>query len=118
MPNKIAVINLTKRPAGSWPFDRLKDKILGANYELSLVFCSSVLARKLNNDRRGKNKVANVLSFPLNKNSGEIFIKLPAIDFSVGYLFIHALLHLKGFRHGSKMETEEKRFLSLLFTDE
>jgi len=42
------------------------------------------------------------------------FIKLPETDFSVEHLFIHGLLHLKGLSHGSKMETEEKRFLSSL----
>jgi len=90
----------------------LKEKVLGSRYNLSLVFCGPTLARKLNRERRNKDETANVLSFPLTKNFGEIFIKVPTADFSVGHLFIHGLLHLKGFKHGSKMESEEKRFLS------
>ena len=111
--SKLAIVNLTKRPAPGWPFADYKEKILGSKYDLSLVFCGPALARRLNREQRGKDKVTNILSFPLTKSSGEIFIKLPASDFSVGHLFIHGLLHLKGFNHGSKMEVEEKRFLSL-----
>jgi len=110
----LAIVNLTKRPARSGPFAKLKEKILGHDYDLSLVFAGPALMRKLNRERRNKDKVANVLSFPLTKNSGEIFIKLPATDFSLPNLFIHGLLHLKGLAHGSKMETEEKKFLSSL----
>jgi rRNA maturation RNase YbeY len=65
-----------------------------------------------------------VLSFPLEKNSGEIFINLEKADkekadFSedyathVGRLFIHGLLHLKGFTHSSKMESKEKQLMRL-----
>lgn len=108
----LAIINLTKRPAPSGPFEKLKKEILGSKYDLSLVFCGQALAHKLNKERRNKDKIANILSFPLTKNSGEIFIKLPIKDFSINHLFIHGLLHLAGLTHGSKMETEEKRFLS------
>lgn len=108
----LAIVNLTKRPAPSGPFAEYKKKILGEKYDLSLVFCNGALTHKLNRERRNKDKVANVLSFPLTKLSGEIFIKIPAQDFSANHLFIHGLLHLKGFTHGSKMEAEEKRFLS------
>ncbi|MCX6712266.1 MAG: rRNA maturation RNAse YbeY [Candidatus Vogelbacteria bacterium] len=110
----LAIVNLTKRPAPSGSFVALKEKILGSKYDLSLVFCGPTLARKLNNERREKDKVANILSFPLTKSSGEIFIKLPATDFSVPHLFIHGLLHLAGHDHSSKMEAEEKKFLSSL----
>lgn len=108
--SKLAIVNLTKRPVPSRPFEKWQRKILGARYDLSLVFCGSALARKLNYERRRKNKIANILSFPLTKNSGEIFIKLPATDFSVDQLFIHGLLHLAGFSHSSKMEAEEKKY--------
>jgi len=32
----------------------------------------------------------------------------------IKYLFIHGLLHLKGFEHSSIMEKEEKKFLDML----
>ena len=71
---------------------------------------------------RGKNKPANVLSFPLSNKSGEIFIDLvtaqkdakkfemPFQKF-VAYLFIHGLLHLKEMKHGATMEQAEKKLL-------
>jgi len=93
-------------------FKKIKDEILGKKYELSLVFCGNALSRKLNRIYRGKDKPTNVLSFPLSKNSGEIFINLSKIgEFSPAHLFIHGCLHLKGMRHGSKMEKVEKQLL-------
>ncbi len=112
MPLDIA--NLTKRQVPNLPFADYKDKILGKDYDLSLVFCGSTLSRKMNWERREKNKPANILSFRLSEDTGEIFIKLPTKDFTVRELFIHGLLHLKGFDHGSKMDSEEKKFLSSL----
>lgn len=91
--------------------------ILGPEYDLSLVFCTPQKSHELNLKHRNKDKEANVLSFPLTDKSGEIFIKLPIKDFSVEHLFIHALLHLKGLRHGSRMESEEKKYLNLLIKE-
>lgn len=108
------VINLTKRSAPSGSFNKWKEEILGQGYELSLVFCTPKKSHELNLQYRHKDKEANVLSFPLTKQSGEIFIKLPIRDFTLEHLFIHALLHLKGLRHGSRMNTEEKKYLNLL----
>ena len=77
---------------------------MGKKYELSLVFCGNALSRKLNRIYRGKDKTANVLSFPLSENSGEIFINLSTLNgFSVENLFIHGCLHLKGMRHSARM---------------
>ena len=111
--SNFAVVNLTKRKVPDLPFVKYKEKILGKTYELSLVFCGPAKTKELNLVYRDKDKEANVLSFPLSKTSGEIFIKLPAIDFSAPHLFIHGLLHLKGLSHGSKMENEERKYLKL-----
>ncbi|MBX4199151.1 rRNA maturation RNase YbeY [Candidatus Parcubacteria bacterium] len=93
-----------------------KDAVLGNAYELSLVFCGNNLSQELNRTYRGKDKPTNVLAFPLSKTSGEIFINTEHLDgFRVEELLVHALLHLKGMLHGAKMESEEKRFLKLLF---
>lgn len=104
---------------------KIKDKILGKNYELSLVFTNPKLSRKLNRIYRGKDKPANVLAFPISKHLGEIFIDLKTAKKEAGnfgmnfkkfvsYLFIHALLHLKGMSHSSKMNKAENKFLSQL----
>ncbi len=66
------------------------------------------------------NKPTNILSFPLDKKSGEIFITLsvakkeaPNFDrtFSnfVAFLFIHGLMHLKGHDHSDTMERAESK---------
>ena len=94
--------------------DKIKEKVLGKKYELSLVFCKNALSRKLNRTYRGKDKPTNVLAFPLSKNSGEIFINIDGLKgFTQKYLLIHALLHLKGMQHSAKMESEEQKLLKL-----
>ncbi|MGB3922077.1 MAG: rRNA maturation RNase YbeY [Minisyncoccia bacterium] len=113
---------MTKKNKFSIPFERLKRSVLGKDFELSLVFADDKLSRRLNRIYRGKNKPANVLSFPLSKKSGEIFIDLITAEkeaprYGLSYrdfvklLFVHGLLHLKGMRHGRKMERTEKKLL-------
>ncbi len=104
-----SIRNTTKGKVKSLPFESIKNEALGKSYELSLVFCGSKLSRKLNKTYRDKDKQTNVLSFPLSKTSGEIFINLSHLNgFSVGNLFIHGLMHLKGFDHGDTMERAER----------
>lgn len=102
------------------PFLDLKREALGKNYELSLVFIGSTRSKRLNTIYRKKTKATNILSFPISKKSGEIFIdtnvaKQQAKKFNrtyrnfVGYLFIHGLFHLKGMEHGLRMESAEKK---------
>ncbi len=102
----------------SLPFEMMKNKILGKKYELSLVFIGDHLSKKLNNKYRNKNTSTNILSFPIENDSGEIFINLnqskkDASCFKKSYndfvrlLFIHGCLHLVGYKHGKKMEIEE-----------
>ncbi len=104
------------------PFLKIKEAALGKKYDLSLVFISSIRSKTLNKTYRGKDKPANILSFPLSETEGEIFIDLKeasrnAKNFDrkyknfVALLFIHGLLHLKGFSHGSKMESEEEKII-------
>ena len=106
----------------SIPFTRLKNTVLGRDFELSLVFIDNTFSRRLNAQYRGKNKPTNVLSFPISKKSGEIFIDLVTAKKEAGvfemsfqkfvtFLFIHGLLHLKGMRHGATMERAEKKLL-------
>ena len=102
------------------PFVEIKNEILGKKYELSIVFCGNALSQKLNRIYRGKNKPTNVLSFSLEKASGEIIIDLKKAKTEsalfgekfqnfIGYLFIHGLLHLKGLSHGRTMEAKEQK---------
>ncbi len=116
------VKNTTKGKAPALPFERIKNAILGKSYDLSLVFVGNAISKKLNYAYRQKNKPTNILSFGLSKNEGEIFINLGLakreapqhnLQFEpfIKYLFIHGLLHLKGFEHGKTMEKLENRYL-------
>lgn len=87
-------------------FKKIKDDILGKEYELSLVFAKDSLMKKLNLTYRKKNKSTNVLSFSLSENEGEIFIRESDKKDAL-FLFIHSLLHLKGYEHCAKMEIQE-----------
>lgn len=99
----------------------MKDAILGKKYELSLVIVSKSEIKELNRKYKGINKPTDILSFPLSPKEGEIFInldmaKIEAKKFNrtyenfLGFLFIHGLVHLKGFDHSSTMESIEARF--------
>lgn len=123
---RFSIAHTTKGRPPRLPFSAIKKDILGARYTLSLVFVGEKRSADLNKTYRGKNRAANVLAFPLARDEGEIYIT-PARarkdarlfqkgynDF-VGFLFIHACLHLKGMRHGRAMEKEEERFFKKYF---
>lgn len=107
----------------SLPFSHLKTVVLGTRYDLSLVIVGDALSAKLNLTHRKKSYTPNVLSFPVDAKTGEIFLNLKqakreheargeSYRYFVALLFIHSMLHLKGFAHGDTMESEERRLLS------
>ncbi len=110
--------NLTKKYPPELPWKKAKKLILGESYNLSVVLTGNALMRKLNKKYRNKDKPANVLSFPFSKDEGEIFINLSNWQKKddenqkrILHLFIHSLLHLKGFSHSDKMEAKENKIL-------
>lgn len=120
-------LNHTARSYPQLPYQKIKESILGKRYALSLNFIGSTRARQLNQNYRQKDYVPNVLSFPLTKNTGEIFItptKAKSESRKYGhdypthaaYLFIHGLLHLKGLDHGPRMEKLEQKYLEFIFS--
>jgi len=109
--------------APSLPYDAMKQSVLGASYSLTLAFVGEKRARDMNRAHRKATYVPNVLSFPLDAHTGEIYItplvaRREAHKFNmtmrgyIGYLFIHGLLHLKGYDHGATMEKAEKRYVT------
>jgi probable rRNA maturation factor len=115
-------ITSTIKSFPSFPYEKMKDEILGKKYQLSLSFIGKKRAASINTTTRQKTYSPNVLSFPLDTNVGEIFIcpeaAYPeAAKFSlsregyIAYLFIHGLLHLKGHDHGDTMDKLEQRYL-------
>ncbi len=110
--------NLKKNPSlNKKLFLQIKEEVLGKKYELSLFFIGQKKSKKLNKIYRQKNYSANILSFPLDKDLGEIFIDWHTCqkeakkwnyqpqDFLV-FLFIHGLAHLKGYDHQNNKEAE------------
>jgi probable rRNA maturation factor len=108
----------------------MKKEILGESYDLSISFVKKETIEDLSQQFKGDKTHRNILSFPLDKTmpahagSGEIILNLQTIrseakNFDkkylqyLGFLVIHGMLHLKGFTHGSKMESEEKRLVKI-----
>ena len=102
--------------------NKMKDAILGKSYDLSVAFVTKKEIQKLNRIYRKIDKPTDVLSFSLGKTEGEILICeevarknaaafLRAYPGYLRFLFIHAMLHLKGMRHGSRMEAKEAQWL-------
>ncbi len=117
----ITNISSTVKSHPTLPYDKIKKEILGDKYELSLVFIGKIRAKSLNIKYRNKNYTPNILSFTLDTKSGEIFItpelaKIESKKFDmtpngyIGFLFIHGLLHLKGYSHGDTMKKAEKKY--------
>lgn len=117
------ITKLTKDRLPSLPFSLMKERVLGKSYALSLVIAGDRHSKALNLRYRKKSYVPNVLSFPVEKKTGEIILNLgeakrqcaqreESFRFFVALLFIHSMLHLKEYRHGSTMEKQEQKLLS------
>lgn len=119
----LTITNTTKQKPLSTTadFEKIKEAVIGKKHEVSLVFVGRARAISLNKQYRKKSYSPNVLSFPIDSASGEIFINLDQTkkehaDFDmphkeyVRYLFIHGLLHLQGLDHGTKMDRAETKF--------
>ncbi len=96
---------------------KVKNQVLGEKYDLSVFFAPEKEMRRLNKIYRKKDYPANVLSFPLSPNEGEILInekyqKNAGLSF---YLFIHSILHLSGLKHGKKMDEKELEIMQKFY---
>lgn len=114
----VQITNKTKSTLPRVLFARIKDEALGRDYELSLAIVGTRRMRRINREHRQKDYPTDILSFSLDKKSGEIILnpdkmRIKAKQFGqtyqnyVAFLFIHGLMHLKGFDHGSRMEQAE-----------
>lgn len=116
-----SILRQTKGEIPNLPFLKMKEAILGKEYELSLMFPALKLSEELHITWKKKQGPVNILSFPYDKDEGEMIITLSqarveAKNYDRSYhnhlifLFIHGCLHLKGMTHGAKMEKEERFF--------
>lgn len=118
-----AIVEIRKTTRGTLPrvpFETIAREVLPRRYQLSLVLCGDTLAQKMNTTYRKKYYTPNVLSFPLEKDEGEIFLNVRAAASEakryrvsprarLALLFVHGCLHLAGMRHGKNMERIEAR---------
>lgn len=105
---------------------KIKKEILGVNYDLNLYFVGDKKIKEINKKFRKKDYVTDILSFPFTEdNFGEIYICLnkaakKAKEFDtknddyLNYLFVHGMIHLKGFDHGLEMDKLEKKYTKKL----
>lgn len=119
----VSIKNLTRRSSvPRFAYTAVAASVL-PDWDLSLVFVGPAQARALNERMRGKTYVPNVLSYALGEKSGEIIICLNEADKQAAsydmdrqtfvlYLFIHGVLHIKGWAHGAKMEACERTLLA------
>lgn len=122
MRGSYSLTNRTAHPVRGIPFKKIKEKVLGTKYELSVALVGASEATRVTKKTKNKDKASNVLAFPLSKHSGEIILcpataKKQASAYGMTpkkfltYLFIHGCLHLKGMDHGVTMENTERRLL-------
>lgn len=104
------------------PFAKMAAAALPKGFQLSLVLCGDRLAQRMNIEYRKKTYRPNVLSFPLSKTEGEIFLNIRKAareakqegvsrDARLALLFVHGCFHLAGYDHSDKMESLEQKVL-------
>jgi len=97
---------------------QIKNYTLGQDYDLTLTLTGSYRIQTLNKQYRNKNAPTDILSFPVNNNTGDMIIcptvarkKAPLFnqdqEIYIIFLFIHGCAHLKGMQHGRTMEQYE-----------
>ena len=120
----IKITNLTQTKEPTLSYKKIKEKMLGKDFDLSVVFVGDARIKKLNNIYRGENKTTNILTFEISSTTGEIYLNLKEIkkeakiknlsfNKHLGFLFIHGILHLLGYKHSSKMERLEDEYCSI-----
>ncbi len=91
------------------------------NKDLTVVFVSEKEIKTLNRKYRNKNKTTDILSFdPLEKNSlGELVLCMDvlkkkfysySIQYGIGYMILHGILHLLGYSHEDNSSESQKMF--------
>ncbi|HEX7724595.1 MAG TPA: rRNA maturation RNase YbeY [Candidatus Paceibacterota bacterium] len=117
----MAEVTLTNETRAKMPraiFRAIAEHALPADYKLNVVYTNAATMKKYNRMYRDLNKPTDILSFPLSRNQGEIYIcpaearrEAPKFDREysnfVKFLFIHGCVHLKGYDHGVTMENIE-----------
>ena len=115
-----SILNGARQGISRARFRAIKEAALDSAYELNLIFTEPAKIKKLNLIYRDRSAPTDILSFPISKKEGEIYIcqsearkeaqkfDRPYANFIL-FLFIHGCVHLKGYEHGATMERIEAR---------
>lgn len=115
MAHTFNIINETRSKLPLVDFIALKDGALGKKYNLTVIITTPARMKELNTIYRDKKQATDILSFPISKNEGEIYLCLsesrkeaPKFERSyenfIPFLFIHGCVHLLGHDHGAIMD--------------
>lgn len=96
-----------------------------AGQEVTLRVVGAAEARALNRVFRKRDYATNVLSFSYGAGHGDLVLCHPVIACEArewkkalaahyAHLVVHGMLHLRGLRHGRRMEQRETRLLARL----
>lgn len=117
---RVSISNETRARISRAIFRAIASAALPKTYKLNLIFVNPSKIAKLNKIYGNRSKPTDILSFPLNKNEGEMYIcpseargeskkfNRSYADF-LAFLFIHGCVHLKGHDHGGTMERIEAK---------
>lgn len=130
---QVIEIKYTVKEGARLPFVEMAAAALPRGYQLSLVMCGDKLAQRMNKEYRlpalprkaqagKKTYLPNVLSFPLSKTEGEIFLNIRKAarearlegvskNSRIALLFVHGCFHLAGYKHSDKMDALELKVL-------
>jgi probable rRNA maturation factor len=100
---------------------RVEKKVIGTR-KVSISLVSPRMIQKLNRNYRGKDKVTDVLSFPMDNSPllDDIFICVQrareqareighSLERELQYLTVHGLYHLLGYDHVRKTQAQQMR---------
>ena len=76
MPINCEIINDKRMKVPSMLFVAIKESVLGKDYDLSVIITTPTHIKKLNTIYRNKKCPTDILSFPLSKKEGEIYLCL------------------------------------------
>lgn len=119
--NTVHIFNETKVRMPRKAMTTIYRDLLQATCSLNVIGISNAKARRLNHTYRKTNTPASVLSFPPDTGPAEIYLNMQRATVTAQkedipltehllFLYLHALLHILGYRHGKAMELRENEY--------
>ena len=125
MAHTLRIFNETKVRIPRTAIATIYTDLLQNICSLNVICIGDAFSQKLNKAHRGKGAPTNILTFPPNDDGvAELYIntamtqkmaKKHCISLKKQFLFlyIHGILHLLGYSHGTDMEILEDRYITM-----